>query len=147
MSSGTPHEFCINTMQTFRDISRKRLTPSLTAREYQVFCILLTYRNSVNFKCNPSMKTLSLDSDCAKSTIQKAVTGLKEKGYIRTTVRYNIDRKEYESTQYWIMYDSDIIEGAFNNEESYDYLLNFHEEMIYLYQQYCFDHEIPYTEF
>lgn len=147
MSSGTPHEYCINTLKTIRDITRNRLEPQLTAREYQVLITLLTYRNSVTFKCNPSMKRLSIDIHCAKSTIQKAIGGLKEKGYVRVTVRYNFDKQEYYSTQYWIMHDSETVDSAFNTEESHDYLICYHDEMIELYEQYCLDYKIPYTGF
>lgn len=93
------------------------------------------------------MKRLSIDINCAKSTIQKAIGGLKEKGYVRVTVRYNTEKQEYYSTQYWIMYDSETVDSAFNTEESHDYLICYHDEMLELYEQYCNDYKIPYTGF
>jgi hypothetical protein len=142
MSSGTPHDHCINTLKTIRDITRNRLEPSLSAREFQTLIVLLTYRNSTSFQCNPSIKRISEDMDCSRTATKNALNGLKSKGYIRTTTRRKYDSKENDTTQYWVMYDMEIVRKAFSVEESHDYLICYHDMMVDLYENYQLQYEI-----
>lgn len=140
--SGSPHSHCVNTLKTIRDITRNRLEPPLSSREYQTLIVLLTYRNSTSFQCNPSIKRISDDMGCSKTAVKNALKGLKSKSYIRTTVRRKYGSKENDTSQYWIMHDMATVTQAFNVEESQDYLINYHDKMVDLYENYLLDYGI-----
>lgn len=138
--SGTPHEYCINTLKTIRDITRKRLEPALTAREFQTLIVLLTYRNSVNYQCNPSIKRVADDMSCSKTAVKNALNGLKSKSYIRTTIRRKYGSNENDTSQYWIMYDYETIKKAYNDEDTKDYFYAYHDQMVDLYESYLLEY-------
>lgn len=78
---------------------------------------------------------------CSRTATKNALNGLKSKSYIRTTTRRKYDSKENDTTQYWIMYDMETVRKAFSVEESHDYLINYHDNMVDIYENYQLQHE------
>lgn len=139
--SPTPHDHTVNTLQAIRDLTRKNKSNPLTGREYHVLITLLTYRNNISFKCNPQMSTLAKDMQCARSSVQSAIEGLRKKDYIRSTSNYNPENMRKMSNQYWITYDLDTVKKAFSEEESKDYFYAYHDNMIEKYEAYLLKYE------
>lgn len=131
--SGIPHAHCVNTLKTIRDLTRNNDTP-LTGREYQVLITLLTYRNSVSFQCNPEIRRIAEDMNCAKSSVQNAIAGLKRKGFIRTTGHHKNGYKA--NNQYWIMHDIENVINGYNDEDTNLYITEYQGIMIDLIEDY-----------
>ncbi len=138
MSSGTPHDHCINTLKTIREITRNNETP-LTGREYHVLITLITYRNSISFQCNPEIRKIAQDMNCAKSSVQTAIAGLKKKDFIRTTGHHKNGYKA--NNQYWVMHDIEKVLNAYNSEETSGYLMNYHDAMFERIEDYVLKYE------
>lgn len=142
--SGTPHDHTIDTFELLRAINLSSTEkerdnimkcPELKNSERAVLNNLALRRNSVSFKCNPSIARIAEDLNTTRGSVSKAIGSLKEKGVLRVTRRQREDSKENLPSQYWIMLDINKIHNAFNDEESEGFIIEFHEDMYDIYNK------------
>lgn len=138
---GTPHRYALNTLKTIRELTRDNQNTPMTAREYQFLITLLTYRNNVTYLCNPTIKRVAEDMKCARSTAQSAMEGLRKKGYIKTTTKYNQYAKKKSSNQHWIMHDFETIRLAFEDDDAREFFEIHHEDIVEMYEDYLLKYE------
>lgn len=77
--------------------------PELTANEVLVYITLKKFSNNATKTAFPSLSTLAKKSRISRSSVQRALNGLCEKGYIIRKQRYNKETKEYRSNLYIIL--------------------------------------------
>lgn len=83
-----------------RHFCRKE-TSSLTSNEKLVALVLASHRNNVSAKCNPGLVLLCEETQLSRSTVKKAIKGLKEKGQIVVLAIY-IGRERVGSQYYFL---------------------------------------------
>lgn len=142
-SKNLAHEHPLNNLLAIRKLSRENDGEPFTGREFHLITLLLMYRNTISFRCFPSLKTLANDMRCARSTAQSAMEGLRKKGHIRTTTSYNNETGANTSNQYWIMVDFEDVKKAMSDECTKEFIDTFHKETIELYEDYLLEYEIP----
>lgn len=138
---GSPHDHCIDKFlierllfaYTTESKKVKIKLPPLKPIERCVLMALNTRRNTVSFKCNPSLERLAEDLNVSKRHVSTALKGLKDKGIIRATPRYKEDSLEKLPSQYWIMIDIERVHSAFNDEEATDFIILNYEDVYECY--------------
>ncbi len=116
------HNYELDSYTLLRKLSIDNDWPALTGREFQVLSCLAWHRNSKYFQCNPSYKRLAEEMKCSRSSVQSAANGLRQKGFIQVTKRYNEYDGHNTSMQFWIMIDINTIHEAMKDDEALEFI-------------------------
>lgn len=129
------HDYTLDSYSILRKLSINNNWPALKGREFHVLSCLLWHSNSVTFQCNPSYKKLAEEMKCSKGSVQTAIDGLRMKGFLQLTRRFNESNGHNTSGQFWIMIDIQQIHKAMADEDTRDFIeMNAAIDVVSLYE-------------
>ena len=90
---------------------------NLSLHEVAVYIALKRFADNKTKVAFPSLATISKKARICKSSVQKAIAGLIDKGYIEKKARYDKEKKEYSSNIYVLMDEKKATQIESKNEK------------------------------